>query len=533
MLLPKNTIFLKIFKLFFSSLIFIATIFAIYSISNQKKTLLNSLETEVKSINKLIIFILSDAIVLNDNAAIVDFSTEYIKSNEKLKSIIIKKLDESYILIKKNEWGYETKLSKEFKDLERDTDNSLIMNSTILNENIFHYISPIYSSGVHWGWMHLSMSLDEYNDRLHHMYLNFFWFFVMLFILSIFLSYFFSNSISKPIVNLNNIANEISKGNLKIQSDYKDDDEVGELSKTFNNMILAIDETQTQLKLSHEKLEERVIKRTKDLDTTNKLLEIKTIELEELNKTLDKKIKEEIEKRIQQESILIQQSRLAATGEMIGNIAHQWRQPLSLITTCASGIKLEKEFGVSNEDTEIDKLNAIIQSSNYLSKTIDDFRNFFKPNKEQAHFSIEDMTEQAISLVKASFTFHYISIEKNFNQIQKVYGHANEFSQAILNVLANAKDALIDNNIENPFVSIKIYENEKFGFLSIEDNAGGINENIINKIFEPYFTTKHKKQGTGIGLYMSKMILEKNMSGKLIVENSLSGAKFIFAIPKE
>ena len=132
MLLPKNTIFLKIFKLFFASLIFIAIIFAIYSISNQKKTLLNSLEMEVKSINKLVVFILSDAIVLNDNASIVDFSTEYIKSNEKLKSIIISKLDGSYILIKKNEWSSETELSKEFKDLEKDSDNFLIMNSSIL-----------------------------------------------------------------------------------------------------------------------------------------------------------------------------------------------------------------------------------------------------------------------------------------------------------------------------------------------------------------------------------------------------------------
>ena len=156
-------------------------------------------------------------------------------------------------------------------------------------------------------------------------------------------------------------------------------------------MISAIDETQIQLKLSHEKLEERVELRTKDLDNTNKLLETKTTELEELNKSLDKKIKEEIEKRIQQESILIQQSRLAATGEMIGNIAHQWRQPLSLITTCASGIKLEKEFGVSTKESEVAKLDTIIQSSNYLSKTIDDFRNFFKPNKEKNYFSIEEM----------------------------------------------------------------------------------------------------------------------------------------------
>jgi nitrogen fixation/metabolism regulation signal transduction histidine kinase len=192
---------------------------------------------EVKSINKLVVFILSDAIVLNNNASIVDFSTEYIKSNEKLKSIIISKLDGSYILIKKNEWSSETELSKEFKDLEKDSDNFLIMNSSILNKNVFHYVSPIYSSGVLWGWIHSSMSLSEYNDKLYSMYLNFCIFFTVLAILSIFISYIFSKSISKPIINLNNIANEISKGNLNLKSDYENDDEVGKLSQTFNNMI--------------------------------------------------------------------------------------------------------------------------------------------------------------------------------------------------------------------------------------------------------------------------------------------------------
>jgi len=363
--------------------------------------------------------------------------------------------------------------------------------------------------------------------------LNFFFFFTILFILSIFISYIFSKSISNPIVTLNKISNEISKGNLNLRSDYKNDDEVGALSQTFNTMISAIDETQKQLKLSYEKLEDRVSQRTKDLDTTNKLLEIKTIELEDLNKSLDKKIKEEIEKRIQQETILIQQSRLAATGEMIGNIAHQWRQPLSLITTCASGIKLEKEFGISIEQNEIAKLNTIIQSSNYLSKTIDDFRNFFKPNKEKSYFSIEEMTDQSINLVSASFSFHYIKIKKNFKKIERVFGFPNEFSQAILNVLANAKDVLVEKEIKNPYVNVNIYENEEFGFLEIEDNAGGINPDILIKIFEPYFTTKEKNQGTGIGLYMSKMIMEKNMSGKLTVENTTLGAKFIFAIPKK
>ena len=531
--LPKNTIFLKIFKYFFILFLFVSASFAVYSVSTQKQMLLNSLEIEVKNINKLIIFVLSDALILNDSSSIVDFLTEYIKNNEKLENVIISKMDKSYFIIKNDSWIYDNKIPQEFTDLEKNTETSTIINSLILDEEVFHYVYPIYFSGVQWGWIHLSMNLDEYNKRLATFYLGFISFFSILFIVFLFVSLFISKSISKPIIALNNIANKISKGNLTVRSNYKKDDEVGELSQTFNNMISAINETQTQLKLSHEKLEDRVSKRTKDLDNTNKLLEIKTIELEELNKSLDKKVKQEIEKRIQQESILVQQSRLAATGEMIGNIAHQWRQPLSLITTCASGIKLEKEFGISIEQNEIAKLNTIIQSSNYLSKTIDDFRNFFKPNKEKSYFSIEEMTDQSINLVSASFSFHYIKIKKNFKKIERVFGFSNEFSQAILNVLSNAKDALVQNEIKNPYVNVNIYENEEFGFLEIEDNAGGINPDILIKIFEPYFTTKEKNQGTGIGLYMSKMIMEKNMSGKLTVENTTLGAKFIFAIPKK
>jgi nitrogen fixation/metabolism regulation signal transduction histidine kinase len=531
--LPRNTIFLKIFKYFFILFLFVSTSFAVYSISTQKQMLLNSLEIEVKNINKLIVFVLSDALILNDNSSIVDFLTEYIKNNEKLENVIISKMDKSYFIIKNDSWAYDNKIPQKFIDLEKNTETSIMLNSSILNKEVFHYVYPISFSGVQWGWIHLSMNLDEYNNRLNSFYLGFITFFGILFIVFLFVSLFISKSISKPIIALNNMANKISKGNLKLRSDYKNDDEVGELSQTFNNMISAIDETQTQLKTSYEHLEDRVAQRTKDLDSANKLLEIKTVELEDLNKSLDKKIKEEIEKRIKQESILIQQSRLAATGEMIGNIAHQWRQPLSLITTCASGIKLEKEFGILSEENEVAKLNNIIQSSNYLSKTIDDFRNFFKPNKEKSYFLIEEMTDQSITLVSASFAFHYIKINKDFKTIKRVFGYSNEFSQAILNVLANAKDALVEKEIKEPYINVNIYEDEEFGFLEIEDNAGGINPEIQIKIFEPYFTTKEKNQGTGIGLYMSKMIMEKNMSGKLTVMNTSIGAKFIFAIPKK
>jgi len=419
----KNAIFIKIFRLFFIALVFVSIIFAIYIITTQKKSILKSLEIESKSMEKLITFILSDALVLNESSFVVEFTTDFIKNNNKLNNIIISKLDKSYFVIKKNEWYYDTKLDSKLLELEKQEDNFLILNSSILDKEIFHYTSPIYFSGAQWGWIHLSMSLEEYNKKISNMYIEFFTFFTILFIISMIMSYIIAKSLSKPIVDLNNIANKISKGNLKLRSNYIMNDELGELSQTFNKMISAIDDTQTQLKLSHEKLEERVEQRTKDLDNANKLLNFKKDELEELNKNLDNKVKEEIEKRKKQENLLIQQSRLAAIGEMIENIAHQWRQPLSVITTCASGIKLEKEFGISTPELESEKLDNIISSSNYLSNTIESFRNFFKANDEMSEFSIEEMTIQAIELLKSSLNFNHIKVETNFNKISNVYGY--------------------------------------------------------------------------------------------------------------
>lgn len=218
MILSKNSIFLKIFKLFFISLLFISVSFAVYSISIQKKMLISSLENEVKNINKLILFVLSDSLILKDRASIVEFSTEYIKNNEKLKNIIISEKENSYIIIKKNAWSYDDKIEKNFNDLQKEHDTFSLLESSILQEKVFHYVAPIYISGVPWGWIHLSMSLEEYNNRLNSIYIDFFTFFAILLLISISISYTFSKSISNPIVELNNIANKISMGDLEVRS---------------------------------------------------------------------------------------------------------------------------------------------------------------------------------------------------------------------------------------------------------------------------------------------------------------------------
>lgn len=255
-------------------------------------------------------------------------------------------------------------------------------------------------------------------------------------------------------------------------------------------------------------------------------------ELKALNEALDKRVEEEIAARTKIEKeqeierqFLIQKSKLSSMGEMMGAIAHQWRQPLNVLNLNIQN--LDDEFA----EGKIDKtfIDAFIAKNKktimFMSKTIDDFRNFFKIDKEKQHFSIKEAILETIALQSAQFHNRNIEIEIT-GEDYIYYGFRGEFQQVILNILGNAKDALLERNIPSGKITIHLNKN----VISIEDNAGGIDETIFERIFEPYFTTKEQGEGTGIGLYMSKIIIEKNMSGKLEVHNTQIGAQFIIRL---
>ncbi|CAM3596649.1 cache domain-containing protein [Arcobacter aquimarinus] len=231
-----------------------------------------------------------------------------------------------------------------------------------------------------------------------------------------------------------------------------------------------------------------------------------------------KEINKYIEENSKQQHILSQQSKMAAMGEMIGNIAHQWRQPLSVITTVASGMKLQKEFNTLDDKTFNESIDNITNSAQYLSKTIDDFRNFFRTDKNESIFSINECLYKVIKLTDAQFKNNEIIFIKNLKDFN-ILGLENEFIQALINILNNAKDALLEKDGLR-IIIISTYEENHKAFIKIEDNAGGIDEKIIDKIFEPYFTTKHQSKGTGIGLYMTQKIITKHMNGTIEIKNS-------------
>ena len=274
--------------------------------------------------------------------------------------------------------------------------------------------------------------------------------------------------------------------------------------------------------------------RNYEISIREKALELKVakLQLENLNSSLEKRIEDEIKKNTKQQHMIMQQNKLAQMGEMIENIAHQWRQPLAQINSSIILIDaiLEKH---NFKDTLVEnKLTEIESLTSYMSKTISDFKNFFNPNKKKTIFKVEEAIQKASDVLKGLINSHHIQIEINIEKDLKINSYLGELQQVILIIINNSIDAFIHMNIHFPKILINAYTDNESLVIHIEDNALGINSDLLDKIFEPYFTTKHKAQGTGLGLYIAKMIVENSLLGFLSVENKQNGACFTIKIPK-
>lgn len=238
------------------------------------------------------------------------------------------------------------------------------------------------------------------------------------------------------------------------------------------------------------------------------------------------RVNEEVEKGREKDHLLIQQSKLAAMGEMIGSIAHQWRQPLNTVGLIIQDIRTAHQLGELDEKYLREGVAKAMSIIRHMSATIDDFRYFYQPEKEPHKFNIAEAVVKAISLIDASFKNNNIEIELDLRDDVTAVGFANEYSQVLLNFLSNARDIFIERKTPHPRVVLRLFKEDDKSVLTVSDNGGGISNDIMDKIFEPYFSAKQKGQGTGIGLYMSKMIIEKSMLGKLTAANNGDGAEF-------
>jgi signal transduction histidine kinase len=267
------------------------------------------------------------------------------------------------------------------------------------------------------------------------------------------------------------------------------------------------------------------------LDKKYEAVESNNQYVENVNLELKKRVTTEKHKHSQKDHILIQQSRLAAMGEMIASIGYQWRQPLNNLSLLIQDVSEAQEFDEINDEyiTRFTKESMVLIKQ--MLRSINDFRKFYQLNKEKTAFSLSDAIEEALSIFSFSLnlTNHSIHVHFEYRGQHRVFGYQNEFIQVFLHILMNARDAFVINNVKNRKICIKIDEDEWFYMTEIIDNGGGIDLSLLDKIFHPYFTTK--TTGTGLGLYMTKIILE-NMNGSVKAENTGDGARFLLFVPK-
>jgi C4-dicarboxylate-specific signal transduction histidine kinase len=332
----------------------------------------------------------------------------------------------------------------------------------------------------------------------------------------------------RPLETLTAAAHVIADGGWPDVPETARGDEIGVLARALDNMI-------RNLRTTHAELERRVSARTAELSDTVASLKSEIDERIRIGQALEAETAARIDAQSElheKEVLLLQQSRLAALGEMIGNIAHQWRQPLNLLGLLIQELPITYMKGDFSREYLEEAVKKMLATIRHMSRTIDDFRNFSTPDKERVDFRVLEVIEKTLSLLDGSLRANGITAAVVTTADPAVNGYPNEFAQALLNIVINARDALVARGRSMPSISVTVGAEKGRCQVTVADNAGGVPESILDKIFDPYFTTKGPDKGTGIGLYMAKTIIEKHMGGTLSVRNSSEGAEFLIELPK-
>jgi signal transduction histidine kinase len=508
--------FLRVFGVFGSLLLAMTVLYGLLIIPLQRDSLLKVMYSQANTVSRSIIQACSDAMLTDDFGFIVEHNLQVLQNNKGIRTVLIVPKRGSAMRIAPEGWQM------------LDGDKHLIQPADFYAESygivnpaqatpVYHYNSPIRFSGVSWGAIQIDFETREYEANINQMYHQLLAISALSLLVFLPIGYFFALRLTRPIATISAAASRVASGDLDAHVDIARNDEIGDLSSSFNQMVDALAENRRRLENVNQELEVKVAARTRELD--------------ELNQTLDQRVRIEIAKRKEQEELLIHQSRLAAMGEMIGAIAHQWRQPLNALSLVLQNISLQFEMGRLNEESMTrlkEKGEAMVMR---MSTTIDDFRNFFKPNKHADYFNLQDALRGAADILEGVLRNHNIMLEIDCAPDIRLFGYGGEFSQVALNILGNAKDALIASAAADPLIRIEVRRIQQQIQISFEDNGGGMETTTLHKIFEPYFSTKEEGKGTGIGLYMSKMIIENSMHGRLVATNIPGGASFVVTLP--
>jgi signal transduction histidine kinase len=303
-------------------------------------------------------------------------------------------------------------------------------------------------------------------------------------------------TVRRPVGRLAAASHALAAGQFDAPLPRAGGDEIGELVQSFADMRDEVRESQQHLR--------------------------------QLAATLEERVQQEVARNREKDHLLIQQSRLASMGEMVHNIAHQWRQPLNALGLLIHNIRDDYEYGALTAESLRHATADAQRLLERMSHTIDDFRDFFRPDREMADFDVGAAVRDALFITEASFKHYNVEVAADVPDGVVAEGYPSQFSQAVLNLLINAKEALQQRG-PGGRIAVRLAAEAGRASVTVDDNAGGIPDEVLPKIFEPYFTTK--EQGSGIGLYMAKMIIEKNMNGNIEASNTAAGARFVVSIP--
>ena len=505
-----KTIRTKIIFMIVSVFILFLGAYAAYQVENIKERSFETLASINETINAILVEY-NSAYLYNQDIENIQLTIDAIKS-EYIKAIYI--LDEDgYIIAQNRTTTTSKKIHPKFKELLLHVENQ-----SIKTTNEYIVLNTFEILGVPIGYMIVEANLQtyKYNIDKDMKFLAFGTILSLLFFLLV--SVFISNSISSPIENI-----------IKQLQSTKDDEilEIAEQTQVeFQYLVTSISTSHNRLIDLNSNLEDEVDKKTQ--------------ELQNLNKNLEDKIHRAISEIEQKSRMLQQHSRMAQMGEMISMIAHQWRQPLGAISAVCIDLRIKMELEDYNLETKEGKkefIKYIDQSLvgigdfvQNLTTTVDDFRNFYKPDKKIDHLAVNEVIEKSLKIIIASLTSNSIMVIKDYKSEKVLDLYQNELMQVFLNILKNAQDNFIEKKIKNASLHIKTYDTQDNTVVEIKDNGGGIKENIIERIFDPYFSTKNEKNGTGLGLYMSKTIVQEHHKGELYAENIEEGIRFVIKL---